>query len=405
MNFQDYGVDKITGFLPSKAPLVRLPIEFEEWEVILDKIWPLLNSSSLREKVRNLPVLNVKNLRKEEELNRAFLILSLLSHAYIWGKEGEPVLNVIPLCLSSPWLAVSEKIGLLPISCYAALVYYNWRVLDETKPITLSNITTLHTTTNTIDESWFYLITVAIESAGAKALNAMNYIINSFYLASEFDSEMVCSAFDVIAATISEMTFILQQMREKCTPEIFYAQVRIYFSGWSNVPGGVFYEGEDCSIERMFREEGIMMPDSKMKTFSGGSAAQSTLIHALDTFFGVKHFPTRGTSDNFLELMRNHMPRKNRLFLKELSKFSVKDMIYNLQANNMEILNKFNICIENLKKFRDSHIQIVTSYIVLPASKKPNSGARNFEGKGTGGTEIIPFLKQSRDETKDSLLN
>lgn len=63
-----------------------------------------------------------------------------------------------------------------------------------------------------------------------------------------------------------------------------------------------------------------------------------------------------------------------------------------------------------LKSFRDKHIQIVTRFVVLQAKKvnKMGSGstlrsglARKKQGeeKGTGGTSLLPFLKQCRDET------
>lgn len=66
-----------------------------------------------------------------------------------------------------------------------------------------------------------------------------------------------------------------------------------------------------------------------------------------------------------------------------------------------------------LKAFRDKHIQIVTRYIILQAKLYKKAGSSNTlrsgisktaektEQKGTGGTSLIPFLKQCRDETGD----
>jgi indoleamine 2,3-dioxygenase len=81
--------------------------------------------------------------------------------------------------------------------------------------------------------------------------------------------------------------------------------------------------------------------------------------------------------------------------------------------------------------FRDKHIQIVSRYVILPASRPApqsskyedvrknrvnlasatsytaadsgNNAAKPREEKvfyGTGGTDLIPFLKATRDETK-----
>jgi indoleamine 2,3-dioxygenase len=75
-----------------------------------------------------------------------------------------------------------------------------------------------------------------------------------------------------------------------------------------------------------------------------------------------------------------------------------------------------------LAEFRNKHLQMVTRYIVIP-SRQPNGcqglnlatasckvkGSSATEGSavpagageltGTGGTALLPFLKQSRDET------
>ena len=63
-----------------------------------------------------------------------------------------------------------------------------------------------------------------------------------------------------------------------------------------------------------------------------------------------------------------------------------------------------------LKLFRDKHIQIVTRYVVLQAKKTEKMGssstlrsglARKKKERKVGGTSLLPFLKQCRDETGD----
>ena len=72
----------------------------------------------------------------------------------------------------------------------------------------------------------------------------------------------------------------------------------------------------------------------------------------------------------------------------------------------------FTAATEALTVFRNKHIQIVTRYIILPARSGRKDGPQNLasssskkngeELTGTGGTTLVPFLKQSRDETSEA---
>jgi indoleamine 2,3-dioxygenase len=67
-----------------------------------------------------------------------------------------------------------------------------------------------------------------------------------------------------------------------------------------------------------------------------------------------------------------------------------------------------------LKGLRDTHIRIATLYIVsqmprkdvsvtaLPSASIAESSA---VAKGTGGSDLVPFLKGSRDDTTNMMLN
>jgi indoleamine 2,3-dioxygenase len=62
-----------------------------------------------------------------------------------------------------------------------------------------------------------------------------------------------------------------------------------------------------------------------------------------------------------------------------------------------------------LKEFRDAHMAIVTLYIIGPAARarraqdeKERKGREPL--KGTGGTNLVQFLKGVRNQTKNALL-
>lgn len=122
--------------------------------------------------------------------------------------------------------------------------------------------------------------------------------------------------------------------------------------------------------------------------------------------------------------MRNYMPRSHREFLAYMSeKSNIRE--YTLNATTTPALrNAYNEAVEALVAFRNIHIQIVAGYIIAPsraprasyivqnrtlnlatASTKAQRTANTNERQqlaGTGGTMLIPFLKQTRDETGEA---
>ena len=114
--------------------------------------------------------------------------------------------------------------------------------------------------------------------------------------------------------------------------------------------------------------------------------------------------------------MRTYMPGPHRAFLQHVESVSNIRAYASNPTTPAELGEAYNNAVEELSKFRDIHIQIVTRYIINPsrrASPTKNSGmnlavaSTNSSTKGlhgTGGTALLPFLKQSRDETKETAL-
>lgn len=123
------------------------------------------------------------------------------------------------------------------------------------------------------------------------------------------------------------------------------------------------------------------------------------------------------------------MPGPHRRFLEYIASIAnIRPYALSLPASS-EVRQAYNAVVMKLGGFRDKHIQIVSRYVILPASRpvpesskykdvaKKNrvnlasatsdtaaySGNKPREEKvfyGTGGTDLIPFLKATRDETK-----
>lgn len=76
------------GFLPGREPLRRLPNPYyAQWETLLDDLPSLIKDRTVRQSVSRIEVLSTSKLHTQEEWRRAYVVLSFLAHAYIWGGE------------------------------------------------------------------------------------------------------------------------------------------------------------------------------------------------------------------------------------------------------------------------------------------------------------------------------
>lgn len=209
------------------------------------------------------------------------------------------------------------------------------------------------------------------------------------------------------AESLKDIGRLLNRMYEHCDPEVFYHRIRPFLAGTKNMakaglPNGVFYEeGEEKGEWRMH---------------SGGSNAQSSLIQFFDVFLGVEHGPTGGHGAGkggnvYLSQMRDYMPGPHRAFLNHMDKISNVREYVMTSASGPDVMDAYNLAVQRLREFRDIHIQIVVKYVVIPSRKVPEKQPDGMnlavastndkkELRGTGGTELMPFLKQSRDETQ-----
>ncbi|KAF9428997.1 hypothetical protein BGZ94_000178 [Podila epigama] len=434
---EDYDISPVTGFLPQEEPLKILPDPyFAPWEETFSHFNGLLLASRLRQRVNELPILDAARLITKAEQRRGYLILCMLSHAYVWGKH-ELAAETLPACLAVPWQKVADMLEIQPVLTHAAVVMWNWQLLYKDGPRDLNNLDTLATLSGSSDESWFYLVTTAIEATGAPALSK---ILRAMQFVRDDKPLELIQELEDIRGIIEELVSVLRRMFERCDPYVFYWKVRPYLAGWENMaeaglPNGVRYEGVD---------------NGEYKKLAGGSAAQSSLIHALDIAFGVEHYPTgfrpknktnthipatcsasmsssstsngcpahnsyndasdvvgKSSSDkanggsnssNFIQKMRFYMPGPHRNFLTHLTKVAnIRQYITSKAATTStaasgdtataqpiypdhvsKLIAVFDECVHQIKLFRDVHIQMVTLYIVMQANRGPSISHGGF---------------------------
>ncbi len=156
----------------------------------------------------------------------------------------------------------------------------------------IENLQALHTFTGTEDEEWFYLISVAIEARGAEIIPVM---LDAMTAVSTKRYELVLAALVKFRDCVRDMGAILRRMNERCSPDVFYRDIRPFLAGSKNMalaglPNGVFYDESDGKGE--------------WRQYSGGSNAQSSLIAFCDVVLGVQHCGSKdwGSKNEFFEV-------------------------------------------------------------------------------------------------------
>lgn len=276
-------------------------------------------------------------------------------------------------------------------------------------------------------------MSVAIEARGAPILPLM---LTAIQAARDNDSATVTACLQAFAERLDDLGTLLQRMHESCDPQVFYHRIRPFLAGSKNMseaglPNGVLYE-DGTGTE-------------KYRQYSGGSNAQSSIIQFFDIILGIEHRPTGEKKDpssesepegrapppkhNFLLEMRKYMPGPHRRFLEDVTLVAnIRDYV-EAHTNIKNLTLAYDACLAMLRAFRDKHINIVSRYIIIKSresrslsrskspvetrhkldlatsSRQDKSETSNKRLKGTGGTALIPFLKQARDETGEPAID
>jgi indoleamine 2,3-dioxygenase len=444
----DYDVSPHNGFLPNEIPLDILPdTYYQPWENVVRNFQSLILAKRLRRIVDTLPVLETDLLVTEAEWRRAYSILAFIAHGYIWGGDkpvdvspkkpyiqlrciADDSLQIVPPSISIPFLKACRHLELPPVATFSAVCLWNWRPLFDGEPIdSLNNLATQMTFTGSLDESWFYLVSVAIEARAGPIIPMM---IEAIAAARRNDSNMVVQCLRAFAERLDEIGSLLERMYESCDPHVFYHRIRPFLAGSKNMkdaglPNGVIFD--DGTGEQPYVQ------------FSGGSNAQSSIIQFFDVVLGVEHRPTgekrtdsspsespaaSGPSHGFIQDMRNYMPGPHRRFLEHMESIANIREFVTSNRRNRALTTAYDACLAMLRSLRDKHIQLVSRYIIIK-SRETRSNSRSLSPKqastqrvnlantmarsgskklrGTGGTALIPFLKQARDETGEPAID
>lgn len=388
---EEYHIDEDLGFaLPN--PLEELPYPFDVWISIAKNLPTLIENDQLRAEVEKLKTLNIDDLQGHKLQRLAHLVLGYITMAYVWNKGDGDVRKVLPSNIAIPYCKLSEKLGLPPILVYADCVLANWKKKDPRGPMTYENMDILFSFPGGDCGKGFFLISLLVELAAASAIKEIPIIFNAVQ---HQDQDTLQKALVDITSCLHKALEVFHQIHDYVDPNEFFGILRIYLSGWKGNPQlseGLLYEG---------------VWDTPKK-FAGGSAAQSSIFQCFDVLLGVQQSAGEKYAAEFLQEMRTYMPPAHQNFLHSLeSAPSVREFV--LSKDNAGLQAVYNDCVKAMVSLRSYHLQIVTKYIVIPAHQqsKKNQTAEEpseKENKGTGGTEIMYFLKSVRSTTEHALL-
>lgn len=362
-----YGISGSRGFLPVPDPLDRLPEAYAAWEDIAANGSALLMAGRLRRVVDGLPVLDPGPLGDGPERERAMLLLTVLANAYVHGEQ--PGTDRLPPPLARPLHEVAGRLDRPPIVAHASIVLNNWRRIDPAAPLGVTNIDTQVTFLGGIDEKWFYLATVGVELAGAAGLEPL---VSARRAAATGDGDALITELGAVTAAITAAAEALTAIEKWCDHYVFYHRVRPFLAGWPE-PG--------------IRFEGV---DDRPRILAGGSAAQSSLIQAFDAGLDIAH--EAPLTSGFLTSMRRFMPVGHRRFLDDLR---AGPSVREFAGRDPRLSGAYDEAVRALAALRHQHIGIAARYV------------RRFErdgGHGTGGSDFVPFLRTSKEETAARIL-
>jgi len=344
------------GFLAGFPISDCLPVAFSAWEELVAALPNEIKQKSIRTKVERLPLLDAGLLLSQPQQERALLMLALLAHAYLHLPDA-PVKRVLPKSIAFPWLQLAKRMNRPPVIHHASYALFNWEQQNEDRGFHPDNLRPRLSFLGNDDERGFITVTVAVEAAGAKALLAG---LTAYAHLSDKQEDDALAELKRLNQHLQAMTSLLDSMPKYCSPEVFYHEIRPFLNGMDYVE----FEGTGATL-----------------TFAGGSAAQSTLIQALDRLMGITH------KTPYLQQMRAYMPAKHADMLDHLP-------IIDISAQSLPVQESLTHIKKELQRFRTAHLKLAAQYIVRFQPKD-----NNHKAVGTGGTELLPFLKEIRDES------
>ena len=228
--------------------------------------------------------------------------------------------------ISYPFVEVCVLLGLPPVLTAAATDLWNWKLVDESKPISLSNLTSITTMTGTSTEISFHMTPCIMQVLvaplimkiynGPDLIKDNNVTILKNLLDEISDAMEDCRQviFDQIPQNYN--TFYKDHNLKVLIIIYFSRLMKVFSSVGKNVDPVIFYHVQRPLLAGFYPEniilldtEDIEKPVDWVSSPKGPSAGQSTIFVLLDNFLGIDH---GDVAKEFQEEMIHYMPRQHK---------------------------------------------------------------------------------------------
>ncbi|XP_028445484.1 indoleamine 2,3-dioxygenase 2-like isoform X1 [Perca flavescens] len=387
-DFDQFCISEELGFL-LKEPLTNLPDYYRVWLDLANNLTHLIESHTLRDQVHEMPVLSPDLLSDHRELRLAHLVLGFISMGYVWQEGQHAPAQILPKALALPYWQVSGRLGLPAILTYADSVLANWKLKDPTGDMEIGNMDLIVSFPGGESCTGFFLVSLLVEMAGSSGITGALEVMHAMKTS---DLSGIKKGLVKVTQSLEKMKETFKLMHNHVDPTVFHGTLRIFVSGWRDnpmLPNGLLYEGVS--------NEPILL--------SGGSAAQSSTIQCFDALLSIQHEDETGS---FLTRMREYMPPAHRQLIETLSVCPLRDFI--LSHSSSDLCQAYNSCVSALVDLRNYHLNAVTKYIVVPGNQARAMGCplrgvgAALNDRGTGGSNLMIFLKSVRDTAQKALI-
>ena len=389
-------------------------------------------------------------------------------HFYIHSLPPEAEIR-IPAPITLPLLQICVQLQLPPVITYSDDVLYNWALkVPSTEPTpALDNLRCLTLFTGTRDEEEFYLASARIELRGVDALEIMRATMDELFVGDTLASRRITRYLQSLVRVLDDLARLLLAVRDGCDPDTFYHMIRPWFNGADSGSRKWTFEGLDDDAGTGLRVPAELSgpsaaqsslihsldaflgvdhtsPNPAHSPATSPSSSPITPTPALEARAPTTtaHVPPKVA---FLTRMRAYMPRHHRNFLRHLGAAPRPLRAAVAQMGDAALTEAYNAAVDGLRRFRDAHLSIVALYIVGPSHRGAHTsvtspipraqvttadadkvaGAEVCAGqksigtgagevtaavaprllRGTGGTDLIKFLKGVRDRTSEATLS